>query len=1073
MKIRAIYKNTCPNCNSDISDLRLRKGLPCSKCYRFRDHYCKHVESLKKLRSYCEFKDELENFISFFKSKIAEPWSLQIAWAKRVLLGRSFALLAPTGVGKTTFGIVVAQYLKGKRYLILPSRLLVEQIAEKLNALAYHSKMKKKEREEVKERIKKGDFEILVTTSMFLWKNFDILRKNTFDFIFVDDVDSVLKRDKNVDRLLYLLGYSQEEIELALELIKLKSNWEKNKTKIEELEKKIRKNKGLLLVSSATTRVKSKRVKLFRELLDFEVGATFLTLRNIEDIYLKEGDIIELIRKLGSGCLLFTLSKEEVDKWVRKLNLAKIKAVSYENFGEFEQGKASVAVGIANVKNPLARGIDLPHLIRYVIFTGVPKFKLRLSVEDKSKLFPLLVNLRELMEKEEREKVDRFIYQLKGKKANIEEIKKFLEQKLADKSFIDKIKKSKEITLAYENNELSIIIADVASYIQASGRCSRLFPGGISKGASFLFVDDEKAFNNLKKRIRWYYEDIDFKPIENINIKELMEEIDKDREKIRKCREGKATKEEKEFIKSALVIVESPTKAKTISNFFGRASKRKINNLTFYETNTGEYSLTLAYTQGHFFDLTKENIGYHGVMVNERITPVYEKIKEGIVEALQELCKEVDIIFIATDPDIEGEKIAYDAYCNLKPFVSDIKRAEFHEITRKAFLQALREPRSIDENLVEAQLVRRILDRWVGFELSQRLWRKFKDVHLSAGRVQTPVLGWVIERSKQARKRIPLTKIKLSFGEFSFEEKLSPKEAEIKILDERLEVLSPPPPFSTEAMIREANARLRFGVEKTMSIAQELFEHGLITYHRTDSIRVSDVGLKVARQYIDERYKNLFKPRRWGEGGAHECIRPTRAIDAEELKNMTFAGVYNLTKEHIALYNLIFTRFIASQMKEAKVKKIRFKVLPFKEEKEAITEIVEPGFISFSVMKAFVTEIKEGRYRVMEVKQYSKPKVSLFTQGSLVEEMKLRGLGRPSTYATIVQTLLNRGYVMERKGYLVPTKKGIIIYNFLVKNFEKYVSESFTRELEEMMERVEKGEEDYQRILKSCAKFIY
>ncbi|RLG55682.1 MAG: reverse gyrase, partial [Candidatus Hydrothermarchaeota archaeon] len=440
------------------------------------------------------------------------------------MLGRSFALLAPTGVGKTTFGIVVAQYLKGKRYLILPSRLLVEQIAEKFNALAYHSKMKKKEREEVKERIKKGDFEILVTTSMFLWKNFDILRRNTFDFIFVDDVDSVLKRDKNVDRLLYLLGYSQEELRLALELIKLKSNWEKNKAKIEELEKKIRKNKGLLLVSSATTRVKSKRVKLFRELLDFEVGATFLTLRNIEDIYLKGNDIIELIRKLGSGCLLFTLSKEEVDEWVRKLNLAKIKAVSYENFEEFEQGKASVAVGIASVKNPLARGIDLPHLIRYVIFTGVPKFKLRLSVEDKSKLFPLLVNLRELMEKEEREKVDRFIYQLKGKKANIEEIKKFLEQKLADKSFIDKIKRSKEITLAYENNELSIIIADVASYIQASGRCSRLFPGGISKGASFLFVDDEKAFNNLKKRIRWYYEDIDFKPIENINIEELMEE---------------------------------------------------------------------------------------------------------------------------------------------------------------------------------------------------------------------------------------------------------------------------------------------------------------------------------------------------------------------------------------------------------------------------------------------------------------------------------------------------------------------------------------------------------------------
>ncbi len=1066
-QVRAIYKSSCPNCGEDISDLRLRKGLPCSKCYNFAEYYCKHKEILKNLRNYCEFNEELRKFISFFKKKIGDPWSLQISWARRVLLGRSFALVAPTGVGKTTFGTIMAQYLKGKRYMILPSKLLVEQVSKRINALAYHSELTKKKKEEVKKRIEAGDFEILATTSMFLWKNFDILKKNTFDFIFVDDVDSVLKRDKNIDRILYLLGYTQNDISLAMQIIRLKSNWEKNKERIEELKKKIKKRKGVLVVSSATTKVKSRRAKLFSELLEFEVGTTFLSMRNIEDIYFRDQRIVKLIKDLGGGCLLFTLSKGEVEEWVRILNESGIKAVRYEEFEKFEQGKAEVAVGIASVRNPMARGIDLPHLIRYVIFTGVPKFKIKLSTENEQSFLPLLINLRDIMQDKDREKVERYIYQLKGKKANIIEIRNFLEEKFKDREFIQLIEKSDDVSISCEDNSIYLVVADVASYIQASGRCSRLYAGGISKGASFILVDDEKAFRNLKKKARWYYEDIEFKPLENIDLKSLFSEIDRDREKIVKYREGKASKEEKEFIKSALVIVESPTKAKTISNFFGRSSKRRIGNLIFYETNTGEYFLTLAYTQGHFYDLVKD-YAYHGVIINKSIIPVYEKIKEGIIEAIRELSKEVDLVLIATDPDIEGEKIAYDVYCNLKPFVSKIVRAEFHEVTRRAFLEALKSPRGINENLVEAQLVRRISDRWVGFELSQTLWRKFGSTHLSAGRVQTPVLGWVIQRSKEAKKRICVTRIKTEFGELSFEEKVSPEEVEIRFIEKKEEILNPPPPFSTENMIKEVNSKLKLGVEKIMNLAQELFEMGLITYHRTDSTRVSEAGLRVARNYIEKNIDpSLYKPRKWGEGGAHECIRPTRPLDPDELKSMVFSGIYKLSRDHLALYSMIFKRFIASQMREVKIEKVKFKALPFSGEKEAIVRIVEHGFDK--VLGIPILPVKEGRFKVLEIRQFFKPKVFPFTQGSLVEEMKARGLGRPSTYATIVQTLLNRGYVIERKGFLFPTKRGIKVFKFLKREFGKYVSEKFTRELEQLMDRVEGGEEDYQKILKKLA----
>ncbi|MEM2281674.1 MAG: reverse gyrase, partial [Candidatus Bathyarchaeia archaeon] len=592
--------------------------------------------------------------------------------------------------------------------------------------------------------------------------------------------------------------------------------------------------------------------------------------------------------------------------------------------------------------------------------------------------------------------------------------------------------------------------------------------------------------------------------------------VDEDRQTIRDIREGRISKRLKDFVKTALLVVESPTKARTISRFFGKPFKRKIENITVYEVSAGEFVLNIVASMGHIYDLVLGE-GFHGVKVEgERFTPIYDFIKKcrkcgeqftgldfcpkcksqeyyskkELVKAMRKIALEVNRVFVATDPDIEGEKIAYDVYCSLYPVNKRIERLEFHEITKKAFLQAIKERREINLRMVEAQLVRRIEDRWIGFELSQKLWHRFRNYRLSAGRVQTPVLGWIIERINESRRKkrvlsavlsnglkVSIENPTLPFPPKNLEEQLKNLKARIVDLATEERTLHPHPPYTTDTLLRDASARLGFPAAKTMMIAQDLFEVGLCTYHRTDATTVSTVGIGIAKEYIQEKYPSLFTPRRYAVEGAHECIRPTRAIDVERLKNLISLGLLRfpkrLTHDHFQLYDLIFKRFIASQMREAKLLYQKFRVLVDGNEAymENPVSIVSEGFNAVLPVKV-ANPVKEGEYAITFARLLSVPAAKPLTQGEVIALMREKGIGRPSTYAKIVSTILERNYAVERKNKLISTPLGFRVYMYLCKNFGKYTSEETTRRLESLMDLVEQGKANYNEILKELYQEI-
>jgi len=1137
--LSALFESLCPNCGGEISSQRLLIGLPCERCVPQsidREKLCSVLKK-GKLKELCDVEKKTLLWEELFREKVgAQPWSLQRSWAKKLFLGRSFALLAPTGVGKTTFGLVSARFLaqEGKKsYIILPTKLLLEQASQRLlrmgireEELIVASANTDKKKKEIKNRIEKGDFKVLITTSMYLYKNYEIMPKS-FDFIFVDDVDSFLKTAKNIDKALYLLGFTQEDIDTAYELIKLRDkpqktseDWEAIGRLSQELQKRAGKVRGVIVVSSATGNPRSGRIKLFKELLGFEVGRPTVFLRNVTDVYEEPVDmrkaLVEKLKLLGKGGLVFVpsdLGREGVEEVLNTLHSEGIKAKAYDelkDFSEFEEGKIDVLVGISSFRNPLVRGLDLPHVVRYALFYGVPKISVSLNLDTSvSHLLWALLSLRSSVArslKDRLQEVDRWIQslrrysylsddyvdrtpQLKERIGSlIQKVKEFL---LSDE-VIKLVEESEEITLTRTQEGYSLVVADVTGYLQASGRTSRMYAGGITKGLSYLLVDDRKAFNNLVRKVRWFNEEVKFFHTSEIDIGKFLTQIERDRRKVKEYLSEEVTPEAKEHVKPVLVVVESPNKARTIANFFGKPITRRFGEIEVLEVTAGDIYLMITSCAGHILDLTKEG-GFHGVVVKgEDFIPVYEVIegKESVVRGLRQIAQEVDSVYIATDPDTEGEKIGWDTGALLKPYVMSVKRIEFHEVTRRAIKEALSSPREFDENLVKAQVLRRISDRWVGFEVSRILQSTFQKLWLSGGRVQIPVLGWIIEREREYRKKRPVVQLTFRDGskwlrvEFEFTTKGEAVEffnklntAKVEKIEEKVEELQPQPPFTTDALLKEASDRLRFSVKKTMNLAQELFERGFITYHRTDSTRVSDTGIALAKAFITEGFSGeLFKPRKWGEGGAHECIRPTKPVDWEELRALVLSGqVQGLHRDHINLYELVFRRFMASQMRPATLRTSRVVLRALGREKELIlrTEILEDGF---NLM--YPVELHpdlRGEIDVSSVKEFKEvPKAYLFTQGSLVQEMKRRGIGRPSTYASTVEKLLERGYVIERNRFLIPTKLGKDIYSFL-KEQEKilpFVSEEFTKKLEGMMDEVEEGREDYKNILKKLYEDI-
>ncbi|HID04725.1 MAG TPA: reverse gyrase [Aigarchaeota archaeon] len=1182
-----ILDASCPNCGGAIEDDRLLKGAVCGKCLPKIPNevnpltlaeVLRRRNRLMRYKVVKELDEEVKRFKEEFRKAVGnEPWALQEVWACRVFLDENFSIVAPTGVGKTIFCILACLYLikhkKRRCYLMLPSSILVDQVVDKArefmkklkisedNLAYYHSALPSKTRKAMLSKITNGEFKLLVTTDRFLITRGDTLGRIQIDNIFVDDVDSFLKSPKNIDRVVKVLGFPPEVVDKVLKLIdlrlKLSRRYDKSLEQeynnlAHEVEEAKRRKHGKLVVAGATLRTKmTKRMLIFSELLDFEPGTSPKFVRNIIDFKLeKRGELVstavELVKKHGRGALVFipmAYGRELARRVTEKLAEAGIRAYFYEKMEEgilerFEKGEYDALVGIAASRSPFVRGIDLPEMIRYAVFVGVPRREVKIERYElnPNKLFTLLSNILDILDEQRKTRAMLILQNLRkvipATADTVEKIKTtlaegqqsgyagyvakvvkdaadFVKETLTPE-LISKIEESADISVKAVDDGFRVTIPDTSGYLQASGRTSRLYAGGVTKGVSILLVDDVKALTGLTRRLKFILEEFEWVDYDDQEALREFREVDRDREAIKEIKRGKLTLPSSAIAREALMIVESPTKARTFAKFFGKPFRRKIGDITIYSTATGNIILNIAATMGHLTDLSTTP-GYYGVIIeDESFKPVFSPIKKcgrcgyqfvdgdtcpscgsrsifskgEVIEALRKAALTVNEIYVATDPDAEGEKIAYDITCLLKPYNKTVYRLEFHEVTRKALLKALANKRSISTNLVEAQLVRRIEDRWFGFELSRRLWEHFGSRNLSAGRVQTPVLGWIVKRLEEAKKKKTIARVVVEGNvELSFEnpqnlelikEKAERNELAVEIKDAReyVQSISPAPPYITATLLRDAYQFLRFPVGLTMRLAQELFESGFITYHRTDSTTVSSAGLAIAREYIENKNLGEFTPRTYAREGAHECIRPVRPLDRTKLQQYIQIGlikpVVPLTDRHLRLYDLIFRRFIASQLPPAKVVSQSFKAEMEGNEinVERVVNILETGFNKIFQTVRQENRIEPGVRRVLSMQVLTTPAARLYTEGDIISLMRERRIGRPSTYSKIVQVLFDRRYVIEKSGRLIPTSKGIKVYGYLFSNFGKYVSEETTRELEMVMDLIEEGRENYVDVLK-------
>jgi DNA topoisomerase I len=527
-----------------------------------------------------------------------------------------------------------------------------------------------------------------------------------------------------------------------------------------------------------------------------------------------------------------------------------------------------------------------------------------------------------------------------------------------------------------------------------------------------------------------------------------------------------------------LVIVESPTKAKTITKYLGDA----------YDVRA---------SVGHIRDLPKSN--RNAIDIDGGFIPRYEVTpgKEKVVTEIKKLAKTADVVLLATDPDREGEAIAWHIReaCKLK----DPKRIVFHEITEPAIAEAITHPRDIDLNLLKAQEARRVLDRLVGYDLSGLIWKKVR-YGLSAGRVQSPALRIIMEREREIRAFVPedywvvtgefTTKGKKPLTLVCDEEPHS--EAEVKRIVEIGErnpwavagvkqteaKRSPRAPFITSTLQQTASSRFGFSPSRTMSIAQKLYEQGLVSYMRTDSPTVSTVALTEIHALIAKSYGSEYlAPRTYASRSssaqeAHEAIRPTSVAKRH-------AGT---TDEQRKLYNLIWARTVASQMADARM--LRTKITARTTSGDTIppfsttgSVILFPGWLAADPDangdEREVPQVAAGEPLTLvslssEGKQTDPP--PRYTEAGLVKELEKREIGRPSTYASIIKTLLARGYVEKLDKSLKPTDTGDVVSSFLEENFASYISDSFTAEMEKDLDEIAEGKRDYTKTLKSFYK---
>ena len=556
-----------------------------------------------------------------------------------------------------------------------------------------------------------------------------------------------------------------------------------------------------------------------------------------------------------------------------------------------------------------------------------------------------------------------------------------------------------------------------------------------------------------------------------------------------------------------LVIVESPAKAKTINKFVGR-------------------DYTVKASVGHVRDLPKSELGVDEVTFE----PKYEILegKEKVVSELRAAAKKADTVFIASDPDREGEAIGWHVMNLLGKDASKVKRILFHEITKNAVRKAIDQPLEINMNKVNAQQARRVLDRLVGYKLSPLLWKKVKR-GLSAGRVQSVALKMIVDREEEIAAFVPeeywtfaaklsasspppfiarLAKIDGKKAEVPNEETARKIESALKAGSYVVEKVarkekkqSPGAPFTTSKLQQEAYRRFKYPVKKTMSIAQKLYEGkelgdlghvGLITYMRTDSTRVSDEAITEVREYIGNRYgaeilpekPNFYKSKKSAQEG-HEAIRPTSVqYDPDKIAS-------HLTKEEFNLYKMIFDRFVSSQMKPALFDVTDVDIANANLTLRASGEVLKfPGFLSIfrdvaeteegaeSDGEALAKEesgakslpqMNEGdvlEFISLDTRQMFTQPPPRFTEATLVKALEENGIGRPSTYGSILTTIQTRDYTLKDEGKFKPTEMGKVVAKLLKESFGDLINEKYTAKLEEELDEIEEGTIDWIKSLR-------
>ena len=561
-----------------------------------------------------------------------------------------------------------------------------------------------------------------------------------------------------------------------------------------------------------------------------------------------------------------------------------------------------------------------------------------------------------------------------------------------------------------------------------------------------------------------------------------------------------------------LVIVESPTKARTISKYLGK-------------------DFEIKYSMGHLIDLPKSTLG---VDVNKDFLPQYEVIgdKKKIIAELKIAAKSAEKIFLATDPDREGEAIA----ANIKELLSSDKkikktfsRVVFHEITEEAVKASFSHPRDVDTNLVDAQTARRVLDRLVGYQLSPLLWQKVRR-GLSAGRVQSIALRLIVEREREIEKfnKVPYftihallrkatgdsqeaefdlleinnTKIEkqesfdLYVGTYKTSKTTidSKDKAEeivhdlqkrtfvISDVNEKQAKRSPLPPFTTSTLQQDASRRFGFSGKRTMSFAQKLYEEGFITYHRTDSTTLSPVATKQIRFYVEGAYgakyvpdkTRVFSAKQKSAQEAHEAIRPTKFDDpaSGQLRKVE----ESLGREPAKLYELIWRRAVASQMADALIASTTVFAIDKEEKKYTLKATgsvlvfdgflkLNPGALQDKKLPQF-TVGEDMTTKLVRADTHETSPPPRYNDASIIATLEEKGIGRPSTYASIISTIVDRTYVERVEKRFEPTPVGIAVNDFLVKNFSDIDDIPFTAAMEENLDSVAQGDKKWVEMMK-------